>query len=313
MKKRNLILCILAVCLVGALAWFNHAARSMQSDLTYTNENQLVCSQPVIDGMVKPFADVTFDINSESEVSTITPATIAKLRARGCRVDSSFYPMLWRDNTSTLRLSTKRYTVDFPVEGWAWADSTMTAVNHNGNVEMTFKNVDFVPSVGDLDILGLDFLDNFAMEYRVNEHEMTLFTEVPAGYVQAASLTQPFTIYSLLGCPGQYFVDVDFDGFSQDYIIDTSLSDVHVKMPMSDTIYIRGPFTDVIATSDNGVPYKAKNTKSGLSSIGNRVGNVSVNFYSDGSAQYAINPFRFTVQDIVIDFKENRFCYRPKQ
>ncbi len=315
--KKPLIISIVTICIlvIGVIGYLNYNANSSQDDFCLEIENGELGSYPVINSFISPTYDMVFLVDTGSDMSMICPETISELKRRGFRVDSTFCPVFYRTNTGNIGFTTKRYTADIPLRYW---NATRTP---NGKVFYecdttrlinVMRNVNFIPAPDDFNIFGLDLLRKLVMEYRVDRGTLSFYTKMPEGYEFLTHLDEESSPWNILGCANRYTIHMSVGDFTNDYIVDTALDLVSVKHPASDSVNARSRLLDRPHMTSYGKMLKTRISPKEWAQMGSRAGSTTVSYFNDGEASYAINPVRFTSQDIVIDFRNNRICLRPQ-
>ncbi len=313
---KRIIIPTIFVCIIAVIGWLNHNNASSQSDAYLEKKVKTLGEFPVINSLLTPAYDLTFSIDTGCDLSMITPASIQKLKDNGMSVDSTFCPVFFRDRKGEIGFTTKRYIVSFPIQRW---DISMTKEGkffytrpEDKKLENVMHNVNFIPATDDVDVLGLDIMRKCIVEYNFVKGTVALHLEMPKDYKELSPLYAERDFASILGCGNRYYMSINIAGRLNDFIVDSSLDLVHVKMPAEDSIYSHSALTERSVLTSNGMVIKSKINESEWAHVGDRAGLVSVNYYNDGSEDYAVNPFSFSMQDVVIDFPNKLICYHPR-
>lgn len=313
---KRIIIPAIFLCLIAVIGWLNYNNASSQSNAYLEKKASTLGEFPVINGLLTPAFDFTFAVDTRCDLSMITPQAIEKLKAHGMSVDSTFCPVFYRDRKGKIRFTTKRYIVSMPIQRWdirLTDDGRFFYTRPNDNtLENTMHQVNFVPSPDEVDVMGLDIMRKCVLEYKYTKGTIALHLTRPKDYKMLSPLHLERDIPSLLGCGNRYFMSINIAGRPNDFIVDSSLDLIHVKMPAEDSIFSHSALSERSVLTSNGKVIKSKINESEWAHVGDRAGLVSVNYYNDGGEDYAVNPFCFSMQDVLIDFPNEMICYHPR-
>ena len=304
---------VLLVCAVvfGCMVVYSH--KSAQSNLTLEQETDNLGVMPLsIDNIVEFAPGLRFRIDTGSSSNTISPEYLKMLKDMGCRVDSSFRPKIIKSAIGEKRITTRRYTVDLPVNKYrVITDSTGVRTASDLDPEErvnTVLNVDFVPAKpGEKPRLGLQFIRKFYMEFLIDLHAIRFWRKMPDNYKEIGQMyakTSPLW-------EGKRFMDMSINGQKHSFFINTSMPRVSILMPedMAGDVDGETVFNDtipsVLGDRPGVIDYKV------WVEWGNRGGNNVAFFSSYGSEPFAVNPFFFLKQNAVFDFENNRVYIPP--
>lgn len=315
--KKTLIISIVTICvlLVGVLVYVNYNARTSQDDLTLDVTDGDLGTFPVINSFISPTYDMVFLVDTGSDLSMICPETIQQLKKKGFKVDSVFCPVFYRNNNGDILFTTKRYIADIPIHKWNSTRSANGSVFYECDTTKdinVMRNVNFIPSPDNINILGLDLLRHMVMEYRVDRGTLSFVNKVPEGYEFLTHLDEETSFWNIVGCANRYTLKMSVGDFTNDYIVDTALDLVSVKHPASDSVNARSRLQTRAHMTPHGRMLQTRISPKEWAQMGARAGSTTVSYFNDGNSSYAINPVRFTSQDIVFDFINNRICLRPQ-
>lgn len=223
---------VLLVCAVvfGCMVVYSH--KSAQSNLTLEQETDNLGVMPLsIDNIVEFAPGLRFRIDTGSSSNTISPEYLKMLKDMGCRVDSSFRPKIIKSAIGEKRITTRRYTVDLPVNKYrVITDSTGVRTASDLDPEErvnTVLNVDFVPAKPGKPRLGLQFIRKFYMEFLIDLHAIRFWRKMPDNYKEIGQMyaeTSPLW-------EGKRFMDMSINGQKHSFFINTSMPRVSILMP----------------------------------------------------------------------------------
>lgn len=312
--KRKVIIGLLCVTLAAATAGLlNYNNNSFQDNISLERSDKCLGEFPIINGLITPSRLMSFLVDSGSDLSMITPATVNMLKEHGYRVDSTMCVVAYRDNRGDLRFATKRYSIDIPLNSWTVSVSDDGQVFYKRGDKDTniIHNVNFIPATDNVNIFGIDFLKNFAVEYKVDYGTIRLHTSTPEGYEKLHEIHTKSSPYGLLGCSNRYYMDMTIAGQTNSYFIDTALDLVNVKQPSSDTIHAHNHVYDKSVINAQGDIMLVKSSDQERTCIGDRLGLTDISYYNDGDDLYALNAFKFSRQDVLVDFPKQQICFHP--
>lgn len=311
--KYTLILLVVALVIIGAIYVFL-ITRTSQESLTVDHANNLVAEMP-IDGtpiFVTLRPGLRFKLDTGADYSTITEEDLHLLDSLGFKARKSFYPVLGRDGIGDVVYTTERYTVDLP------AYCVTTRLDSVGNPVTSFdfsrrntiKNVDFVPSQTGFSVLGIDFLEHFAVELHTDREVLALYDEPPHGYETCQQLEVSSDLTELIYPGHRYSIDMEVDHAPGRYFIDTGLQRAFVKRPDRDRLVAGHAMHQDTAVSLRG-RFPAYVDTDGWLVIGAREGTAPTVFYYDNDEEdYSFNPFNILKIDVLLDFPRRRLMFK---
>lgn len=312
--KQNIIiyLCVGIVLLIIGTGFFL-ATRTSQTRMAVERPNGLIGQFAVSPSPhfmeVRP--GLMFKVDTGSDVSTITKRDLAVLDSLGFKAQEMFYPVLGRNGVGDTRLYTKRYRVSLPLYQWKSSVDSSGTVIHTClyNTQNVVTDVDFVLSKTDFSVLGIDFLENFKMEHKIDARTVSLYFEEPQGYEFCTDLIESTHLFDLLTLSHRYYMTCRIDNDRNDYFLDTGLQRAFIKRPSNEltpggrhlrkeqTRSLRGVY-DAVADPDAWIE------------IGNRQGPSVVYYYDTDEESHAINPINMLNFDILIDFPNHKVMLR---
>lgn len=313
MKKiLKISLSLTAAAVVAVVAALLYGRFSFMSELRVENHDNAIGPLPMSLlnlGMLGP--DMPFRIDMGSSVNTISHDYLAKLKRRGCKVDSMPMLMYVRTAVGGHRLTTRRYRVSLPVYSYdidVVGGKIVSSIDTT-NVINGLENVDFVltMSADEVPRLGRPFFRKFLMEYDHDIRAVRFHTEMPEGYEEIKGLS---TDFSVLSDPAIYLT-LRINGEEHDFFLNSSMPRAGILMPAKEAPAIdnRNVYADCIQSVYGSYPavidydvWVEWNDRAGR----------NVGYYSDyGVHPYALNPFNFLTQDAVFDFANAKVYLRP--
>lgn len=257
--------------------------------------------------------ELIFKLDTGSDVSSITQSDLEILRSMGARISEKNRVVMGRNSTGKFFVEPKRYVIDLPLQFYeALPDSTGKEFKkvHIPEKDNVLVGAEFVVVDDDaISSLGVDILENFALEYLYNAQLIRLHTRRPEGYQDFANFRKSFWPSHTLFPGERYYVDLDVDNVTDSYFIDTGLRRIAIKLPASRAAKSRRRLADDVLVSYRGTfPAKTDNV---WVEVGNRAGSQKA-YYSDTREEaYSINPFNVFTQDLLIDFPSMSLALRP--
>lgn len=309
MKKKNKVSLIVVGALLALLVMgiFVYAHYNNQYPEFEDKDGNPSAIYPLNDGMLTIAPNIRMLFDTGSLISTITPEDLKKLKKLGMSVDSAAFPSLATNLKGEVYMADRRYTVSLPVWQTNWVpDSVGSHYESTGRIINTIKDVIFLPaSPGDPSRIGSDVVERFVMEYQRTEQAIALYNEVPKGYEFFCDLNAPFSWVTFIGTGSRYYITMEVQGYKNEYFINTAIDDIHLKLPVEDTVYVTSPL-DKRAISAGVDTISALVADDVWVKIGDRAGSHSAVYGDDGRESYAINPLNYFAKDIVIDFQKRR-------
>lgn len=256
--------------------------------------------------------NVMFRIDTGSPVSLLAPEDVDRLRANGAEITEEWFPSLGRDVFGDMFFTDKRYRVNMPVVSNVLVRDTL-GVRYvpTGRKVNVIEDMIFLPgNPGQASVIGTDVLECFIVEYRHENNAIAFYNSRPQGYKRLTDLHRPKISNRIIGCGGQYYIDVTTESNTKRYILDTGIDYVHIRLPLCDTLMVKAPLHAKTYTSSRGT-VNAKYIENAWVKVGNRVGSHEAYYASDGEEDYAFNPITFFDQDLLIDFSGRALYIRP--
>lgn len=312
MKKALISLAVVAVALVAAIGVYAHLNAQYPRFANDDNGNVVAVFPISSEGMMEIADGVSFRLDTGSPVSMITPDDVNRLKALGASVTEEWFPSLARDVNGDIYIADKRYRIDMPVINHVLVkDSDGYRYKTAGRRVNTISDMVFLPAAdGRTSVIGTDVLERFIVEFRYENNAIALYSNLPGGYKRLTDLHRPKISNRIMGCGGQYYVDITTENNTHRYLVDTGIDDIHIKLPMCDTILVKAPLHESVYSSPRG-RIQAKYISEAWVKIGNRAGSHEAYYATDGDEDYAINPLAFFSQDLVIDFRGRAIYVRP--
>lgn len=301
------VVVLLMVCLYGLYTWLN-----AQHPVFEIANPDVVTVFPEKDGDIEVADSVTFSIDTGSVVSYITPADVERLKAQGAEVTEESFPSLARDRRGEFFVASTRYRINLPVRGHTLvSDSLGTRYVLNGARVNTIRGLIFLPAPeNEESLMGTDVLERFVVEYRYENRGVAFYNKVPGEYKKLTDIKTRKLTNHLFGFGRRYYVDIVTESAPNRYILDTGIHNVHLKLPLSDTVMVKQPLHSATYHSTRG-NIEARYVDEAWVKIGARAGSHPAYYASDGEEDYALNPLTFFSQDIVIDFPGRAIYMRP--
>ena len=308
--KILLIVFVSLIVVMAALVVF-FGTRTSQDKLYADDYNGEVAALP-IDGtpmFVTVAPGLRFRVDTGSDVSCITEQDLEVLRSMGYVATESFYPLLGRNSLGDSRLYTKRYRVDVPFCRYECQTDTFgnRTYRMNSSVVNVFHNVDFVPASADHSTLGIDFLENFILEYRHKDHLLLLHRDMPDGYEPCVDMQVSRSPWNWMRVGHRYHIDMSLDQNPADFFVDTGMRHAYVKAPRSRIPQHKD--LDSYQMSTYRGNHEARIDPAGWLAIGDREGPAIVYYYDNGEEDYSFNPLNIKDMDVVVDFIGNRLMF----
>lgn len=299
---------LLGLLVLVALAYIFLGTRTSQQEMTVECAEGMLFDAPLDGeaGFVTVAPGLRFRIDTGSDMSYITPEDLALLDSMGYKVEKKFYPAIGRNTLGKYDYALTRYRVDFPAYCWS-DDSIPQPIEDTKNV---FHNVDFAVSPSDFSVLGIDFLENFMVEHRVNTNSIALYKELaPVDYEQCQVIERRKSplLWPLMG--HRYYVNMAVSHNTSRYFIDSGMRGAFMKLPMADTDNSITTYMDTTMCSFIG-EFPAKLDVNTMIQIGTRQGQTGVYYFDSTEEPYATNPFNMQGYNMVIDFPNRRLLFR---
>ena len=311
MKKALISLAVAVVALVAAIGVYAHL-NAQYPQFANNDTGNVVAVFPISGGMMEISDSVSFRFDTGSPVSMITPTDLERLKELGAAVTEEWFPSLARDVNGDIYLTDKRYRIDMPVFSRVLVkDSTGSRYKTAGRRVNTISDMVFLPAADDrMSVIGTDVLERFIVEFRYENNAIALYSSMPEGYKRLTDLHRPKISNRIIGCGGQYYVDITTENNTHRYFVDTGIDHVHIKLPLCDTLLVKSPLHESVYHSPRGCIH-AKYISEAWVKIGNRAGSHEAYYATDGDEDYAVNPLTFFSQDLILDFRGRAIYVRP--
>lgn len=228
--KKTVIIAVIAL-LVVAVVGLNLTAASSQEQVRLATPASVVGEFPIMNGLITPSYTMSMLVDTGSDLSMITPGTLQILKDKGCRVDSSFCPVFFRDNQGEVHFTAKRYTVDLPINPWQVEVSDDGSIYYQrlDTVVNVLQNVNFIPAVDPCDVIGLDLLDQFAVEFNVARGTVIFHKDLPDDFDIICPMGVEARWLNFIGCSKRYYVNMEVSSHTNSFFVDTALDLVFCK------------------------------------------------------------------------------------
>lgn len=289
-----------------------------QRHLEYNIHSNLVGRVPVVgeNALVELAPGLRMKFDTGCDFSIITQEDLQRIKDLGLKVDSSYYPQLGRDRVNHTDLRWRRYTVDLPVGKYRYIDEEIDTVptlyEYRGSFNV-IHNVDFVAAKpGETSTVGIDLLEQFALEIDPPNTTMSLYDTLPPGYKPVESVDNRIGLTDLLTLGHRYYCDLNINGRTYRFFIDTGIKKVPLKMPAADVSNSRRSLRpDSIMHAGHMIPVTVD--PRGWVKFGNRAGSYDIYYYDSeiGAEPYTFNPMHLFTQPTVIDFRHGVLALHP--
>lgn len=320
--KHTLLYIIVGALLLVALSFLFMATRTSQTKLSADIPTGALGVMPVSG---KPqFLTLTpelrFKLDTGADVSTITEEDLQTLEKNGYKVEKLFYPAMGRDGRGDINFSTVRYRVDLPFftysvvkkDGHTIRDSVgepiidmLHPVRKN-----VIHNVDFMPSKTGFSVLGIDFLEKFKLESIGRNRMAAFYFDMPKGYEEVAKIYESREPMQWAYLGHRYYVDIDIDGQTDPYFIDSGIQKAFIKRPSDDIVREGKTNLDADTVASYRGKFPAMRDDNAWIKIGNREGKRIVYFYDNDEEVYAINPLNMFDYDLLLDFAGGKMMFK---
>ncbi|MCC8071206.1 MAG: hypothetical protein LIO90_05325 [Bacteroidales bacterium] len=301
-------LLLVAILTIGIVGWQG----DMSLETTPTIEGFLPLTSG--EGEVEIHPELRFEVNTGCPFSTISAEQLSWLKKEGYEVDSTWCVAIGRRASGEMMVAFHCYEVDLPFLGCSLGvDSVGNQVAEplEETQKVVVKKVRFVSAEpGSRPALGMDFLEKWVVEYCRVAQAIRLTTRMPDDYQPVGAIERNQGLTDYLIRSNRYYLEMNVDNDHNLYLIDTSLGEVHLKLPTKDSVLVRRPLMYRTIETSAG-PISAAVDEHVWAEFGERAGKNTAYFYNDNGAQYAINPFSFFTQDVVLDFPGQQLHLRP--
>ncbi|MCI9606678.1 MAG: hypothetical protein HFJ94_00720 [Muribaculaceae bacterium] len=310
--KQRFITLIAIIVILATSAYIGMVFLSSQDNLTAERTQGPLGILPLrgnpLEAEVIP--GLRFKIDTGSDISTITRKDLDLLDSLGFTVNESFYPVFGRDGNGKILFETKRYSVQLPLLNYTFYEDSLGNRNAVGSWSTAniLSNVDFAPSRTGQSVLGIDFLQKFAIEYLYNNRAIALYLTPPEGYDKCLDLTPSMSVFTSLWLGKRYFSDFTVNGETYSFFLDTGIRNALIKLP-ADANTSSSLRADTVSSALGS--FEALVDDRAYIEMGNRLVNGSAYYYDSREEHYAFNPLNLFLQDILIDFAGGSISLRP--
>lgn len=312
--RRNLLLTSTITVAVIAILFGLICSLSSQTSLAIDHPDGPICTVPVSGPQltVEVVPGLKFNLDTGSDVSTITTADLAILDSLGYKASETFYISPGRDGRGDTRVETKRYTVSIPVGEYAFVTDSLgtTTASPTGRIINVIRNIDFVPSHTEISVLGIDFLEQFKMEFNYTDKSLSLYRQIPEGYQKITDIETSSSPIDKIMLGNRYYLTIKTERKRDRYFIDTGIRNARIKLPARESYRSHRDLSDTVIISARG-QFPGKIDKNAWLIFGDRAGSYQVCYYDNDEEEYAINPLNLFDQDLILDFKGNALLLRP--
>lgn len=313
MKKKITIItaCIVTLAAITILAL---NALSSQSDISADREMGKLGEMPIsgnpLYATVAP--GLKLKIDTGSDISAISDNDLRYLDSIGCRIDTTFYPSIGRNGHGNMVLETVRYRVSLPLYNYTVSKDSLGSIYYKPIAESInmLSNVDFIPSNSEISVIGIDFLQQFKVEYQYARGMIALYLDTPEGYEKCCDIQSPPSLIDFISLGNRYYMDLEVEHRPYRFFIDTGIQRAHIKLPMSER-----KITKHILLEDTIVSFRGKfpalvDERAWLQ-MGDRERSVKAYYYDNDEEDFAINPLNVFDQDVLLDFSNKELLLRP--
>ncbi len=310
MKRKGIIISLIFAGVIALLLAFVYLQnKSFQQDICFSDDSIHEAYYPVNSGMVTVADGVRMLFDTASSVSTITEKDIERLRELGYNVEEKSTLYLGYDPNENLKFRTKRYRVSLPAYSIRLSDgndfcSLFGPANTNG---VFIENLDFILSDDGMSHMGIDIIEKFVVEYSWTTGMVVLRDNVPNHFRAFAEIKTSNTPLDILGAGSKRYINLIVDNRSNDFLLNTAVSRIKLNIPEDDGPKSRRSLRDPYLL--NGKYVDAVREFDQLVKIGDRAKYQDIHRSGarDNSEAYFCNPLNMFVNDVVMDFPNNRF------
>ncbi len=315
MKKGLVITTFIAAVIISAATVVLYNTFNTQGDLHFADQEHPRAFFPISNGLIEMFDSTLFMIDTGSNFSTINHKTLDRLKRMGMDIEYSHIPIIGRGKDNSIHISNGHYTVTLPVTEYKLRyDSASKSIHWlpTGRMANYIKGVNVVLTDDDqVNTLGMDVLEDFVLEYQYFRKALALRTIVEENYQELADLEYPISWDNLFGSAHRYYLPISVDnGKKYDYLIDTGISRLCLKMPIDDSLYSKRPLS--MDNYHNGkVIEEVRLADKAWIKIGRRAGSHDVYYAPYNVESRSFNPILFFTQDAAFDFRKKKVYLRP--
>ncbi|MDE6033135.1 MAG: hypothetical protein K2G15_04135 [Muribaculaceae bacterium] len=261
------------------------------------DENVILRIHPDDKGYVYTIVGIPYTIDMGSRHSFITPHTLEILKQHGIDGEEQQTLLYTTDQSGHYNFYTRK--VVRPM--YFFPNSTSTDTVTFNKVEMMISDRE------EGNVLGMDFLEKFVIEYDNDTRTISLLRHVPEGYSYVCDLNgHDSAIGDLFGYSRRVYVPLKVnDEDPQNYYLDTGrgIRNCELVQPLKDIGKATSP---ILTDSVTGLEVQPNCRVQ----IGDRLRFARVT-YSDSlhTDEYSVNPFRVFNHSIVLDLPAKKLYY----
>lgn len=241
-----------------------------------------------------------------SSVGHISPESLQKLESAGLVTKKEWGLGMHINALGGWETSTTQVRTSFPATGGQLQDVTSEGI---------LDGVWFYVG-GEENIIGLDMLEQFVLEWQPSKDSLYFRKNVPEGY----SAMLPMKKESMIHRIGHlYFVELEVNGRTDKYMMDSGRRGIILQRPISDTIYSH-TIIDGAGESESGSSRRLVEAYWGKDEIAIGGWNMPEplwNHYAKSNFKYNVNPFallnRIPERDFAFDFKNEVIYWRENE
>lgn len=260
-----------------------------------------------------------FTIDTGTGYSTINMVTIDSIKATGSEIKRSLSPLFTYDVHNHIGIQWWRNWFAMPVPQYEQKGNSITHIISKKAPYNYLENVCFYVNEGGYNVIGMNILQQFVVEYKPKERAIYLWDEVPEGYEQLTEMKRfNNDIADISG--KRYYIDVSIHGQDKRFFLDTGFgyqtkigdkvfAYIPLKCPSSDTTQIQNLFRveEIEIEGFRSVRKKKFYVENKATvSVGDYKRNGLFIVYGDLRTPYTLNPFVFFKEDVVLDFKKEK-------
>lgn len=316
MKKTLLwILIAVAVAALTGCGYILYRTSRTQPDLHFDNPTIPRAFFPHHNGTIELFEGSNFVVNTGVSYSSINRTTLEKLRGMGMDIEECSAPIFGRGDDGKLRTFTDYVKVTLPIGGYQLdVDSVYHTIywRPTGEIINTVSDVNMIVTENNqVNQLGMDFLENFILEFQYYRKCIALRSRVEEDYQELGTMYSPRTFENFLGFGHRYYIDARVDNHEQHpFYLQSGMDYVSMKLPIGDTVIAKGNLNPDMFRSVEG-PADIRLVKNAFVELGTRSGTHEVFYTPHFTAKYCINPLRYFTQDVAMDFSGGKIYLRP--
>lgn len=312
--KRKII--IISLIFAGVIALFLTIVyvqnNSFQEDLHFSENSNHEAYYPVNAGMVTVADGVRMMFDTAASVSSITKEDLERLSELGYKVEEAPTLYVGFGPNEYMKFRTKRYRISLPAYSLRVSEGTdfCTLFGPTNPNEAYIENLDFILSDDGVSHMGIDIIEKFAVEYSWTTGMVVLRDHVPNHFRAFAQIKTDNTPYAILGAGTRRYINLIVDNRPNDFLLNTAISRIKLNIPEDDGPKSRRSFRDPYLL--NGKYVDAVREYDQLVKIGDRAKYQDIHRSGarDNSEAYFCNPLNMFVNDVVMDFPNNRLLIR---